>query len=143
MIALAWDNDAMAGSLPFNGGFLADDGLGTSVFISLFTDRRAEADDGLAPAERRGWVGDALADREGDRIGSRLWLLKREKETEETRARAEEYAAEALAWMIDDGLATGIEIEAAWVAPSVLGLRATFTGGAIVAPLVFRIGVAS
>ena len=141
MIALAWDNEAMTGALPFNGGFLTDEGLGTAAFISLFTDRRAGADDGLPPADRRGWVGDALATTAGDRIGSRLWLLKREKQTEETRARAEEYAREALEWMVADGLVTGIEIEAAWVAPSVLGVRIEFSGGATTAPLVFQIGV--
>ena len=141
MIALGWDNTAMAGVLPFNGGFVDDKGLGTCVFISLFTDRRAGDDDGLVPAERRGWVGDALADVEGDRIGSRLWLLAREKQTEETRARAEEYTREALEWMVDDGLVTGIEIEAAWVAPSVLGVRVTFTGGALDVPYVIQIQV--
>ena len=42
---------------------------------------------------------------------------------------------------VEDGLVTGIEIEAAWVAPSVLGVRATFTGGAVEAPYVFQIQV--
>lgn len=141
MIALGWNNDLGGGFLPFNAGFATDDGLGTCVFISLFTDRRATADDGLPPAERRGWFGDALAEVEGDRIGSRLWLIKREKQTEETRARAEEYAAEALQWMLDDALVTSIEIEAAWVRPSVLGLRVTLDGGATVPPVVTTLTV--
>jgi len=142
MIALGWDNDLGGGVLPFDRSFAREDGLGTSVLISLFTDRRADADDGLAPADRRGWVGDALSDVEGDRIGSRLWLLKREKETEDTRQRAEEYAVEALAWMIDDDLVSAVEVEAAWVAPSVLGLRVTTQGGSDAAPIVlqFRVG---
>ena len=36
---------------------------------------------------RRGWVGDAL-DGQGRRLGSLLWLLSREKQTEQTRLRA-------------------------------------------------------
>ncbi|MBR0653304.1 hypothetical protein GXW78_26865 [Roseomonas terrae] len=142
MIALGWDNDAQGGFIPFDAGFVDDQGLGTCVLISLFTDRRATADDGLPPAERRGWVGDMLAEVEGDRIGSRLWLLKREKQTEETRARAEEYAAEALAWLLNDGLVAAIELEAAWVRPSVLGLRVTLDGGATVPPIVTTLTVA-
>ena len=136
MIALGWDNNLMGGVLPFAGGFQDDAGLGTSALISLFTDRRAGGDDGLPPAERRGWVGDVLAEVPGDRYGSRLWLLKREKQTEETRIRAEEYAREALEWMVDDGLVSAIEVEAAWVAPGMLGLRLRFDGGSDVAPLV-------
>lgn len=141
MIALGWDNTIAGGFLPFDGGFADDDGLGTCVLISLFTDRRATADDGLPAAERRGWVGDVLADIEGDRIGSRLWLLKREKQTEDVRQRAEEYAAEAVQWMLDDELVTSIEIEAAWVRASVLGLRVTLDGGATTPPIVIEITV--
>jgi len=142
MIALGWDNGVMGGVLPFDAGFARDDGLGTSVLISLFSDRRAEADDGMPPMQRRGWPGDALPETEGDRIGSRLWLLKREKQTEETRQRAEEYAAEALGWMIGDGLVTAIEVEAAWVAPAMLGLRVTTQGGSAAAPIVVQFRVA-
>lgn len=140
MIALGWDNNLQGGILPFSGGFVSDEGLGTAAFISLFSDARASADDGLPPAERRGWVGDALAEVEGDRMGSRLWLLKREKQTEETRVRAEEYAQEALAWMVEDGLLSSIEVEAAWVAAGLLGLRVAFTGSAE-PPLVVQLKV--
>lgn len=90
-----------------------DDGLETAVVISLFTDRRAEPDDTLpaeADEDRRGWWGDALPLIEGHRIGSRLWLLGREKITTETLRRAEEFGREALAWMFDAGAASRIEV---------------------------------
>jgi phage gp46-like protein len=48
--------------------------------------------------------------------------LRREKETEETRRRAEEYAREALAWMVKSGLATRITVTASWVQRGVLAL---------------------
>jgi phage gp46-like protein len=140
MIALGWDNAIMGGVLPFAGGFQRDDGLGTCVFISLFTDGRLGADD--APADQRGgWHGDALAEVEGDRIGSKLRLLKWRKETEETRQQAEEWTAEALGWMVTEGLVTGIEVEGAWVAPGVLGMRVGFQGGSTAAPVVFQLQV--
>lgn len=92
-----------------------DDGLQTAVIVSLFTDARADEDE--IPAEdrsARGWWGDLFPEVAGDRIGSKLWLLKREKRTVETLNRAEEYASEALQWMIDDGVAESLDVTASW-----------------------------
>ena len=75
--------------------------------------RRAEADDPLpAPGERGGWWGDALSPIAGDRIGSRLWLLAREKRLASVVARAREYVNEALAWLIEDGVAKAVDVNA-------------------------------
>jgi phage gp46-like protein len=104
-------------------GLADDDGLETAVMISLFTDRRANADDVLPSGnDRRGWWGDALADVDGDRIGSRLWLLSREKQLSSVLTRAREYAIEALQWMVDDGVARAVNAEAIIVRQGVLGL---------------------
>ena len=121
MIALSWNDGVGAADLALNasGALADDDGLETSVLLSLFLDARARPDDG-AEGHRRGWVGDAFTPE--DRQGSRLWLLKREKQTEETRRRAEDYANEALAWLVEAGLATSVSVSAAWVARGVLGL---------------------
>jgi phage gp46-like protein len=100
------------------------DGLESAVLLALFTDRRAEASDTLPDSEtdRRGWWGDAEPVVEGDRIGSRLWLLAREKETQAVVTRAEEYAREALQWLVDDLVAEKVEVTAEVPAPGVLGL---------------------
>jgi phage gp46-like protein len=104
-------------------GLAEDDGLETAVAISLFTDRRAEPDDALpAGDDRRGWWGDALAEVEGDRIGSRLWLLSREKQLVRVLPKAREYALEALQWLIEDGVALAVDVAAEIVAPGALGL---------------------
>lgn len=104
-------------------GLLTEDTLRSAVLISLFTDRRAARDDALPdaqpqpsvlPANRRGWCGDALADVRGDLYGSRLWLLDRTKQTEETRRRAIFYGEEALQWMIEDGHVVAVTVEAEW-----------------------------
>lgn len=126
MMALGWDTTRLTGdvALRSSGGIAADEGLGTCVLLSLFLDRRAGTDDVLPDAssgDRRGWIGDAFAE-DDDRIGSRLWLLQREKQTEETRRRAEDYAREALAWLLDEGLATAIRVTAEWVSIGLLGL---------------------
>ena len=89
-----------------DGDLLGDDGLTAAVTVSLFTDRVARPDDPLPAAmpgqepDRRGWWGDLLElDGRVNPIGSRLWLLGREKELQETVNRAREYADESLAWL--------------------------------------------
>ena len=83
-----------------------------AVFISLFTWRRAQPDDDLPGTERMGWWGDSFAPVEGDRIGSRLWLLARAKLLPDTPAKAKEYAEEALQWLLDDGVAAKVDVQA-------------------------------
>lgn len=102
------------------GQLLSETSLQTAVVISLLTERRAEPDDRLPtpaksdrpiPPDRKGWPGDAF---DGSRIGSRLWLLQREKQTQETLRRAIFYAREALQWLIDDQHVTSIDVQGAW-----------------------------
>ena len=83
-----------------------------AVLISLFTWRRANADDELPAEARQGWWGDSFPVEPNDRIGSRLWLLARSKLTEDTARRAREYAEEALQWLVDDGVVARVEVEA-------------------------------
>jgi phage gp46-like protein len=113
-LALRWSNAAWSADLFLDGARLAtDDGLQTAIIVSLMTNRRADADDPLpAPGERGGWWGDVLAGAAGDRIGSRLWLLAREKRLQSVIARAREYVIEALAWLIEDGVARTVEVSA-------------------------------
>lgn len=109
-----------------NNDLAMDASLQSAVAISLFTDRRVTAEE-LPDGEtdKRGWWGDALPDIDGDQIGSRLWLLAREKQTEEVRRRAVEYAKESLEWMIVDGVAQSVEVIGEWVGSGFLGLAVT------------------
>lgn len=114
-IALTWNKDRMSADLSLAGpDLLTDDGLNTAVLISLFTDRRASADDELpdGTTDRRGWWGDAFAEEEGDEIGSKLWLLERSKITAETIRLARDYAQAALDWLVTDGVARSVEVTA-------------------------------
>lgn len=113
-IALLWDNDAFGADLALAEGDLAtDDGLRTAFIISLFTDARARDDDPLPQdgADLGGWWGDAFADVEEGPLGSRLWLLSREKKLGSTLLRARDYAAEAVQWLIRAGVCSSIDIE--------------------------------
>lgn len=88
---------------------LADESLTSAIILSLMTDRTALASDVEPGADRRGWWADAFADN-GDQFGSRLWLLAREKQTPQTISRARAYVTEALKWLVDDGVATAVDV---------------------------------
>lgn len=114
-------------------GLTSPEPLVRAVVISLFTWRRAQPDDDLPANQRMGWWGDSFAPVDGDRIGSRLWLLSRAKLVPETAARAQEYATEALQWLIDDGVAAKVEVVAERQGLSTLALavRIYKTGAAV------------
>ncbi|AUG00659.1 MULTISPECIES: phage GP46 family protein [Pseudomonas] len=99
--------------------------LTRSVLISLFTWRRAADDDPLDDEERFGWWGDSFPTVADDRIGSRLWLLRRVKLTRQTQLDAEFYAREALQWLIDDGHCSAVEIISERLDDQRLNLRTT------------------
>jgi len=98
-----------------------------TVVISLFTWRRAGPDDPVDDEERYGWWGDSFPRVADDRIGSRLWLLRRVKLTERTQRDAEYYAAEALRWLIDDGQVLEVTIASERADSSRLNLRVVLT----------------
>src|SRR5215472_15553230 len=69
--------------------------LATAVIVALGTDRLADVTDVLPDpdsTDRRGWWGDLDAQEvwDGWPIGSRLWLLKRDKITDAGAARGSE-----------------------------------------------------
>ncbi|ELP4663190.1 phage GP46 family protein [Salmonella enterica] len=113
-IAIVWRNGR--GNLALNGSdLLTDNSIETAVIISLFTDRRAQPSDPIpdGSTDRRGWWADSFRKRP---IGSRLWLLGREKTLESVLERARTYADEALAWMKLAGLVKSVTCTASRVA---------------------------
>lgn len=132
-ITTVWTPELGRGDWRLAGAdLLSGQDLVTAVIISLFTDARADADDVIpdGTGNPRGWWGDVGRVRP---LGSKLWLLDRARKTEDTRQRAEDYAAAALAWLVDDGIAESVDVLAQWQAmpgqPQVgfLALRVTVT----------------
>lgn len=91
-----------------DGDFKRCDDLESAVIISLFTWARASADEVSENAPRYGWFGDKIDQDSTDAIGSKLYLLKREKITEQSMMRAKEYIEQSLAWMIEDNVASEV-----------------------------------
>lgn len=97
-----------------------------AVIVSLFTWRRANADDKLPADLRMGWWGDTFPTVPNDRIGSRLWLLGRSKLLPETVNQAKEYATEALQWLVVDGVVARVDVEAERKGVQTLALACRF-----------------
>ncbi|MDU9391533.1 phage GP46 family protein [Pseudomonas sp. zfem002] len=81
-----------------------------AAVISLLTWRRAEPGDNLDDQQRWGWWGDSFPTVANDKIGSRLWQLRRRTLTAETERDAVAFAREALAWMIEDGRVAAVAV---------------------------------
>ncbi|HEY1035539.1 MAG TPA: phage GP46 family protein [Pseudoxanthomonas sp.] len=129
-IALTF-SDYSGGDLARAGQDLArDDGLESAVLVSLFSDRRATPEQirpGDDPSDLRGWWGDFNPPVIGDQTGSLLWLLRREKQTSETLARARQYAEQALRWLLDDRVAKAIAVQTEYGAPGVMHIGVEIT----------------
>lgn len=112
MTIVSQDNRITVDGKSIDLGMHPDETLIRAVIISLFTWRRANPDDPLPSIDKFGWWGDNFPSVLNDRIGSRLWLLSREKLTAATVNRAREYAKEAVQWLTVDGVAARVDVEA-------------------------------
>lgn len=92
-----------------DGDLEKDEGLETAIIISLFSNRRVTDEElPTGTTNKQGYWADQYSERANDKTGSRLWTLQREKRLPETLRRAEDFAKEALGWLIDDGVASSI-----------------------------------
>src|SRR5690242_20637804 len=122
-IDLTWDNTSGTADWSFAVGDLATGSdIETAVLVSLFTDRTASADfqpsDGTT--DRRGWWGDMFAPARP--VGSRLWQLERAKKVGNASIlqQARGYCNEALAWLVEDGIAASVDVKTQWLSATAL-----------------------
>ena len=96
-----------------DGTWLTTPGLETAVKLSLFCNARAQPGDELPSGTGAfgenlgGYWGEAFLT-DGGQFGSRLWTLKRSALTASVRQRARDFCLEALAWLIDLGIARDV-----------------------------------
>lgn len=122
-LAIIWNPQTGYGDLNLVGAQLqSGQDLETAILVSIFTDRVAMTDDAIIDGtnDPRGWWGDTGR---AYPVGSRLWLLERAKQTQETAQLAKDYLLEALQWLIDDGAVGRFDITTQWIAaqPGTLG----------------------
>lgn len=132
-IRVVWSPELMAGDWLLKGsGLDITREIPTALACAYFSDRLALPDDRLPYEEssRRGcWIDtDAAEIHGGWPIGSRIWLLSREKQLPETRARMIEYLREATDPFVEVGLFTHYDLECDWFGPGRLGAVVTCYG---------------
>jgi len=93
-----------------NGDIATSDGLEEAILNSLYTDARADG--------QNGWWGDAY--NKGQPMGSKLWTLRNAKATLETKNLAKQYCLEALQWLLDEKIANKITVKTEWFEDSKL-----------------------
>ena len=88
-----------------SNSLVIDDGLESILVVALFCDARVGQDEIPNGVEFNGgyWADSSL--------GSKLWLLKREKLTTLTAIRAKQYCHEALKHLIELGVLKGVFVE--------------------------------
>ena len=88
------------------GDVATEDSFDTGIFVSLFTDKRAEPSQIARPEDRRGWIGNERTP--GFQVGSYLWLFEQSRLTRDVANSIEDASEGALRWMIDDGYAVSV-----------------------------------
>lgn len=106
-MALNW-NASGADIVLADDDLLVGNDLQTAVLVSLFSDGR----DDTRSIDKRGWWSDF-----NNSFGSLLWLLDEEKTTLQTAARAKSYCQNALQWLIDQKIASKLDILTELVKP--------------------------
>lgn len=121
-IRILWDNTQALGDWGLAQGDLeTGQDLETACLVSIFTDALATPDftptDGTS--DRRGWWANPYLEVP---IGSNLWQLERAKKLRSTLGDARRYTLDALQWLLDDGVAKALEVNTAWLTPTMLGI---------------------
>lgn len=119
-LALIYNPTTTEFDLALDGPDLAhEDTLVSAMLVSLFCDRLVQPYEVGAGEDRRGWWADSLTD-DQQLTGSRLWLLERSKQLINVIKQAEQFCEEALDWMREDGIVSGLTVTAFAMRPGVL-----------------------
>ena len=110
-----------------NNDIVRDNTLISAATIMVLTDSRATFEDISSanlfptfPYDLRGWWGDTFRDVP---IGSKLWLNRRRKATDQVLLLHKQYAEEALLPLILSGIAKRIPVDASWTSRGVMEMN--------------------
>lgn len=94
-----------------NGDFANEDGFDTNIWVSLFTDARADVSQVLVPENRRGWLGNLVSEIPERQLGGYLWLAEQRRLNQDTLNEITDYVRKSLEWMVTDGIAVEIDVK--------------------------------
>jgi len=95
-----------------SGDFELDTTIENPINASMLTNARADVSEVPIAKDRGGWWGNELFETIGHQFGSKLYLLKQRRFTEETKNIATDYIRKGLQWLIDDGIVKDINVTA-------------------------------
>ncbi len=93
-----------------DGDFKKTAGMDSAIFISIFSDRRANPDEVADPMKRRGWCGTENTEDQQGNVGSGLWLREQSRLSKNDAEFRKMEAYQCLHWLIADSLAKKTEV---------------------------------
>lgn len=83
----------------------------TTIFMSIFCERRAKSYEVVVPQYRRGWIGNLIYT-DGSEDGCGLWLYEQRRLVQSTINGVRDEAEKGLLWFIESGYADQIDVSA-------------------------------
>lgn len=93
-----------------DGDFKNEPGMDTALWVSLFSDARADVAQVFVPENRRGWMGNIVSEIPERQIGGYLWLTEQRRLNQDTLNETIDYIRKSLNWIVDDGIAVKIDV---------------------------------
>lgn len=113
-VDLALRQDASTGEFDIqigdDGDFLLEEGMSSSILVSLLSDRRAKSGAVIDPTRRRGWIGDVEPIQVGYQLGSDIWQLETARALQSSMNAIAQAARQGLQWMLDNKVVASIEV---------------------------------
>lgn len=97
-----WDDD---------GDFLMTETFETTLFMSVFCERRAKNYEVVLPQYRRGWIGNLLYD-DGTEDGSGVWLYEQRRLNQTTVNGVRDEVEKGILWFIEAGYSDQVDVTA-------------------------------
>lgn len=94
-----------------DGDFANEPGFDTSIWVSLFTDARADESQVVKAENRRGWLGNIVSEVEDRELGGLLWLIEQRRLNQDTLNEVLDYCRKSLSWIVEDNVALKIEVD--------------------------------
>lgn len=110
-----------------NGDFANEPGFDTNIWVSLFSDSRADVSQVIIPEYRRGWLGDIASEVPERQIGSFLWLAEQRRLNQDTLNEIIDYIRKSLAWLVTDDIALKVEVDGSIVPRTGISADITIT----------------
>ena len=85
------------------------EGFETAIIVSIFTNARADESEISDPLRRGGWWGNVLNPSEYE-LGSRNWMLEREKMTNRVTRDFQRYTTRCLNWLLQQQIINALNV---------------------------------